>query len=210
MIRKNTTNCKLIHLKISKISGFDVYQEACNDINLQDEVCPTCGCRGCCSPYGHYTRNLIDFRDGLPYCAPLRITRVMCECGRTHAILPDPVVPYLQYSLFYVLMVLAIYSCHLMTIDHLCGVYHITPPVLYRWLKVYKEHQCEWQGLLKSTSSDIRHSLYELGKKDSYASFAIFFIRMTGVSLLQSHANPANCQRNLQFQFLPEAFNTTC
>ena len=210
MIRKNTIDFKLILIKILKKSGYDIYYEACDEVILQEEVCPTCGRKGCCSPYGHYTRYLIDFKDGSPHCAQLSITRVMCECGHTHAILPDPVVPYLQYSLFYVLMVLAVYSCHLMTIDHLCEAYHITPPILYRWLKVYKEHRCEWQGLLESTSSDIRHSLYELSKKDSYSSFAIFFIQKAGVSLLQSHANPANCQQNLQFHFLPEAFNTTC
>ena len=33
----------------------------------------------------------------------------------TIAILSDPIVPYLQYSLFYIIIVLAVYSCHLMT-----------------------------------------------------------------------------------------------
>ena len=209
MIRKNTINCKLIQLKTSKISGFDVYRKVCGEVELQDEVCPTCGCKGCCSPYGHYDRYLIDFRDGQPHCDILKITRVICKCGHTHAILPDPIVPYLQYSLFFVILVLAVYSCHLMTVEHICNFYHITPSILYRWLDVYDEHRKEWQGLLKSTTSGIQHSLYELVHKGSFASFAVFFIQKTNVSLLQTHANPANCQQNLQFRFLPEAINTT-
>ena len=210
MIRKNTINCKLIQIKTSNISGFDVYRNACDDINLQDEVCPTCGCKGSCSHYGHYERCLIDFKDGSPYCMTLKITRVICECGHTHAILPDPIIPYLQYSLFYIIMVLAVYSCHFMTIDHMCDVYHISPPVLYRWLKVYDDHRCEWQGLLNSVTSDIQHSLYELVNKENYASFAVSFIQKTGMSLLQTHANPANCQQNLQFRFFPGNTNMTC
>lgn len=210
MIRKNTTNCKLIQIKTLKISGYDVCRTARDNLNLLDEVCPTCGAKGSCNPYGHYERYLIDFKDGSPHCLSLKITRVICECGHTHAILPDPVIPYLQYSLFYVLMVLAVYSCHLMTVDHLCDVYHITPPVLYRWLKVFDEHRREWQGLLKSVSSDIRHSLYELVHKDHYDAFAIFFIQKTSISLLQTHANPANCRQNLQFRCLSEATNMTC
>ena len=210
MIRKNSTNCKLIQIKTSKISGYDIFHNACDDINLQDEVCPTCGSKGSCSPYGHYDRYLIDFKDGSPNCMTIKITRVICKCGHTHAILPDPIIPYIQYSLFYVLVVLAVYSCHLMTIDHLCDMYHITPSILYRWVKVYDEHRREWQGLLQSTTSDIQHSLYELAHKDNYGSFAAFFIQKTGISLLQTHANPANCQQNLQFRFLPEAFNMTC
>ena len=209
MIRKNTIDCKLIQLKIKKISGFDTYNNACDEVVLQDEVCPTCGCKGCCSPYGHYSRYLVDFRDGSPHYMQLRITRVMCDCGSTHAILPDPIVPYLQYSLFYILIVLAVYSCHLITVERICDIYHITAPDLYRWLKVYNDHRQEWQGLLKSTTSDIRRSLYELVHKEHYRSFAISFIQKTGLSLMQNHANPANCQQNLQFRFFSEVINTT-
>lgn len=209
MIRKNTIDFKLIQLKKSNISAFDVYHKACDEIVLQNEVCPTCGCKGFCSPYGSYNRFLIDFKDGQPHCIHIKITRVICECGHTHAILPDPIVPYLQYSLFYILLVLAVHSCHLMTIDRICDIYHITPSVLYRWSKVYDEHRREWQGLLKSMTSDIQHSLYELVHKENYASFAIFFIQKTNMSLLQTHANPANCRQNLQFRFFPEAINTT-
>ncbi len=210
MIRKNTINFKLIQIKISKISGFDVYREAREKINLIDEICPTCGSKGNCSPHGHYNRYFIDFKDGSPHCQTLKITRVICGCGHTHAILPDPIIPYLQYSLFYILIVLAVYSCHLMTVDRICDVYHITPPVLYRWLRAYDNHRREWQGVLRRMTTDIRHSLYELVNMDHYVCFAVFFIQKTGMSLLQTHANPANCQQNLQFRFLPGAANTTC
>lgn len=209
MIRKNTLECKLFNLKISKISGFDIYADVLRHISLHDEVCPTCGLKGGCSFFGTYERYLIDFQDGMPCSRQLKITRVICECGHTHAILPDPIIPYLQYSLFYILLVLAIYSCHLLSIDRICEMFSITPTLLYRWKSIYEDHRSEWQGLLLSTSQDVRHSLYELSRKDGYGTFATSFISKTSFSLLQSHANPANCQRNLQYIFSPEAFNTT-
>lgn len=209
MIRKNSIFCKLFRLLIIRKSGFEVFNDAYSDIRPSSETCPSCGCKGKCSSYGHYYRNLIDFEDGKPQCRHIKITRVICECGHTHAILPDPIIPYLHYSLFYVLIVLAVYSCRLMSVEKLCDRFSISAPVLYRWLKAYEAHRREWQGLLDSTTTDLKRSIAELSNKDSYADFAVSFIRKTGFSLLQTHANPANCLRNKQYGFFPEAFNTT-
>lgn len=209
MIRKNTIYCKLFNLKKLKKSGFDIYGQSCHEASLLDETCPSCGCKGSCSPYGHYSRYLVDFEDGRPCCRQLTVTRVMCSCGATHAILPDPIVPYLHYSLFFILTVLAIYSCHIMSVERICEAYQITPPTLYRWVKTYNDHRREWQGLLAARMSDIRHSLYGLVHKSSWNSFSAFFTRKTGMSFLQTHANPANCRQNLQFRFFPGAVNTT-
>lgn len=210
MIRKNTINCKLFLLKNLKISGLDLVTDNLSDISLLEERCPNCGLKGGCSLHGYYQRNLIDFADEKPIVRQITIPRVICPCGSSHAILPDPIIPYLQYSLFYILMVLSVYSCHIMTVEKLCQRYYITPPVLYRWLKVYDDHRPQWQGILKSTCSDILHSLYELSHRNTFMDFAIEFIRTTGTSFLQTHSNPANCRRNLQYAFFPEAVHITC
>lgn len=209
MIRKNTMDCKLIFYKNSNSSGFSVVSNALNNIQLGREVCPNCGCVGNCRPHASYERWLIDFEDRAPVVHRIVIPRVICSCGATHAILPDPIIPYDQYSLFYIIFVLAIYSCHLMTIETICNRYMITPGMLYRWLRIYSEHRREWQGLLKSTTSDIRSSLLELAHKDPYSLFATTFIQTTTRSFFQTHANPANCRRNLQFGFFPVATHTT-
>ena len=145
--------------------------EAVNkELRIEEEVCPSCGLKGGCHPYGSYNRYLIDFKDYSPSTQSIRITKVICECGHTHAILSDPIVPYLQYSLFYIIIVLAVYSCHLMTVERPCKEYFISPSILYRWLGVYNDNRREWQGLLKSTISDVRHYLYEMVHKEKFSS----------------------------------------
>ena len=209
MIRKNTINCKLINIKNIRKSAYDIYDNAISDIILDDEVCPSCGLKGGCSPHASYSRYLIDFVDGIIEYREIEIPRVICECGSTHAILPDPIIPYNQYSLFFVILVLSIYYSHLMTVENLCNKYSITPRMLYRWSSIYSDHRREWQGLLKSTTTDIKKSILELCQKDPYSSFAFFFIQKTSYSFLQTHANPANCKQNLQFGFFLTAYHTT-
>ena len=102
--------------------------EAVNkELRIEEEVCPSCGLKGGCHPYGSYNRYLIDFKDYSPSTQSIRITRVICECG-----------------LFYIIIVLAVYSCHLMTVERLCEEYFISPSILYRWLGVYNDNRREW------------------------------------------------------------------
>lgn len=209
MIRKNTINCKLIEIKSSKKSAFDIFQKTMDGFREEKEVCPTCGCQGGCTKHASYDRYLIDFEEGKPQYHRITVTRVICQCGATHAILPDPIIPYDQYSLFFILVVLAVYSCHILTTEHICDIYGITPPMLYRWKKVYNEHRREWQGLLKSITTDVSRSLLELIRKDPYSGFSVFFIQTTNYTFLQTHANPANCQRNLQYSHVFDPYHTT-
>lgn len=209
MIRKNPINCKLIELKSSKKSGFDVFNETIEGFREEEEVCPTCGRKGDCKVFASYKRYLIDFESGKPQVREIEIPRVICSCGSSHAILPDPIIPYNQYSLFYILVVLAVYSCHILTVGHICELYAISPSMLYRWKKIYLDQRQDWQGLLKSTTTDIRHSLLALCRRDPHSAFSIFFIQTTSFSFLQTHANPANCQRNLQYAYKSEACHTT-
>ena len=127
MIRKNTIDCKLIVIKHSKKSGFDLIEQGLTRLSLEDEICPSCGLKGSCHYHASYKRYLVDFKDGEPTYMQLTILRVICSCGSSHAILSDPIIPYVQYSLFYILTVLAVYSCHIMTIEHICETYSITP-----------------------------------------------------------------------------------
>lgn len=209
MIRKNTINCKLIELKSSKISGFDIFSKAMERFREEEEVCPFCGRRGDCTAFASYDRYLIDFEDGKPKVQNITIQRVKCSCDTTHAILPDPIIPYDQYSLFYILIVLAVHSCKLLTVERICDIYCISPSTLYRWEKLYQNLRRDWQGLVKSITQDVRYSLLELTRKDPYNHFSIQFIKTTSYTFMQTHANPANCRRNLQYAFKPDPGHTT-
>ena len=194
MIRKNLINCKLIRIKSSSDSLF----ESCMRKFIPGrEVCPSCGCKGSCHVHAYYDRFIVDFVKGRPVFSRIRITRVICTCGRTHAILPDPIIPYASYSLFFILRVLAEYFLHLKTVVCLCDTFLITPSMLYRWKKLFLEHRREWCGLLASLEQDIRKSLKALILKDPFSSFAASFFQRTELTFLQSHRNPAPLRRKV-------------
>lgn len=188
MIRKNLINCKLFRVKKSTKILF----EACMaSFRPETEICPVCHCKGNCRIHGYYERYVIDFMNGKPSVRKIRVMRVICSCSHTHAILPDPIIPYASYSLFFILRVLLEYSTHRMTVSGLCEKFSITPAMLYRWKTLYEEHRREWQGLLGAVTEDLFSSLRQLAAIDPFSTFAICFFQMTGISFLQSHRNPA-------------------
>lgn len=159
------------------------------------ETCPVCHRKGDCRIHAYYERFVIDFINGKPVCLTIRVLRVICSCGHTHAILPDPIIPYDSYSLFFILRVLIEYHRRSRTIIRLCEKYGITPAMLYRWKKLYQEHRCEWQGLLESIEQDVLSSLKALIRLDPFMDFASLFFQKTGLTFLQSHRNPAYFKR---------------
>lgn len=193
MIRKNLINCNLIRMKNSTEYYFDSCKKS---LKIYEEECPHCHRKGDCRIHAYYYRNAVDFIKRRPVVYRLRILRVICSCGRTHAILPDPIIPYSSYSLFFILHVLAAYFTHSRTISAICDSFCITPMQLYRWKALYQEHRQQWQGLLKSVEEDLLSSLKELISLDPFSSFASEFFQKTSMSFMQSHKNPAPCPRS--------------
>lgn len=74
-----------------------------SDDNLSKVACPACGCIGDFANHGKYCRWII-FKKG---SAHIVIPRVRCRsCKKTHAILPQGIVPYKAYSENFMLYVL--------------------------------------------------------------------------------------------------------
>lgn len=193
MIRKNLINCNLIHVKISTKSLFDSCMAS---FNIHEEECPHCHRKGDCHIHGYYDRSVVDFINGRPVPYLLSILRVKCSCGHTHAIIPDPIIPYASYSLLFILHVLAAYFTHARTISAICDRFLIAPIQLYRWKALYQDHRREWQGLLKSVEQDLLSSLKELISIDPFSSFARDFFLKTSMTFMQSHKNPTPCPRS--------------
>lgn len=193
MIRKFQLKCNLIHVKSSTKSLFELFMKS---FRPEREICPFCGRTGDCSVFAYYDRYVIDFIKGKPVTSSIMISRVRCSCGHTHAILPDPIIPYDSYSLFFILRVLMEYSLRIRTVSELCDRFCITLTTLYRWKKLYREHRLEWQGLLKTIEQSMLASIKELICIDPYCDLAESFFRKTGLSFLQSHRNPSYCKRS--------------
>ena len=107
MIRKNLLFCKITRIKTSSKSLFDSYMSR---FKPGQETCPVCGSLGNCRIHAYYGRHLMDFISSKPVKSDICVLRVCCgSCGHTHAILPDVVVPYSGYSLFFLLRLLGEY-----------------------------------------------------------------------------------------------------
>ena len=161
-------------------------------------VCPLCGCRGEMRVHSYYERSLIEFIDGRPVKVSLCVCRLIChQCKQpsTHAVLPDPVIPYCRHSLFFILRVLAEHALRLRSAERICEVFDISLKTFFRWQKLFEEHRGDWQGLLTSMETDLKAAILELVRTDPFSSFAASFFRLTGLSLLQSHKNPSRSPR---------------
>lgn len=65
------------------------------------ETCPSCGEAGCVCFHGSYTRRVTrwDRRGRRPVAMRITVDRVRCRCcGKTHALLPTEVIPYMALS----------------------------------------------------------------------------------------------------------------
>lgn len=190
MIRKNVQNCKLNIIDQVSKTLFLLFMDRFRLIN---ERCPSCNARGSCRFYACYVRNIIDIVNGKVMYDQLSIQRVICSCGHTHAILPDFIVPYRQYSLPFILKVLWLYFSHSMTFEELHEAYGISHSVLLRWKKDFGHHKDLWLGMAKSRQVMYNVFLNCLLSKNPFSDFTAAFYGKTLYSFMQSHANPANC-----------------
>lgn len=75
--------------------------------NISNTRCPDCSSLGEQKPQGKYQRWLITRENDKNNERHIDINRTECDvCDKTHAILPDIIIPYMQHSLMFVLEVI--------------------------------------------------------------------------------------------------------
>ena len=79
---------------INKISQ-EIYNSFISGLQIYRLTCPSCGLSGGFTVHGYYNRS-IRTEDGL---VTLRIIRLKCRCGKTHAVLLSSMIPWSQLSL---------------------------------------------------------------------------------------------------------------
>ena len=146
MIREKRLYCKLIKIKKSARQLYEAEKRLCASSR---QACPMCGCRGRWLAHGQYEGSVIDYESGRVVYGRMKIRRVRCESwGHTHAVIPDYIIPYSTYSLFFVLRVLGEYFLRKRAVERICSRYNITPSMLYSWKGVFEEHKEIWLGVL--------------------------------------------------------------
>ena len=196
MIRKNSLFCKLIRIK--KLSR-QLFEEYMLSFSWENETCPWCASTGNCTSCGSYNRSIIDFANGRTVYGEVCVLRLVCKsCGHTHAILPDSIIPYSTYGLFFILRVLAEYFLRLWPVQGLCTRFGISVSMLYRWKGLFLSHKQQWPGVLASAEISPFSFLQSLCLlKDYSRASACRFTILSARSFMQSHKNPANyCQQH--------------
>jgi hypothetical protein len=192
MIRKKILNCKLILPFFVINSEIERFQES---IDPETERCPSCGSKGTCRIFASYERHVIDILEDRVVCRRIQIYRVLCSCGHTHALIPDFLVPYMQYSLPFILYILKLYFSHSMTVQALCEIYGISHATLYKWKRTFAKHKSWIQGMVRAQQQLNQKFLASLLSSPVFSDFTNLFFRQTLYSFLQTHANPANCSQ---------------
>ena len=172
-----------------------MFDSCMESFRIEKETCPSCKRTGDCKRHAYYYRYIIDFIHGRIISTRIRILRVICSCGHTHAILPDPIIPYTSYSLFFILRTITEYALRIKTVSKLCDIFKIPPATLYRWLKLYREHWSFWKGILESAEDCLFSSIKTLILKNPFSDFSHTFFKSTGISFMQSHKNPTQSKR---------------
>jgi len=116
---------------------------------VEKATCPHCGAKYNCTFFSSYSRNMITFENGSNTCHNISITRVYCNsCNRTHAILPDNLIPFGSYSLSFILTVLRAHFLGTKTVTDLCEYFQISISTLYAWKHLFNEQKLLWLGIL--------------------------------------------------------------
>lgn len=180
MIRVKTILGKIFSLKTS---DRQLFSSALQAFSPSRAVCPQCGAIGCCNFHDSYTRWLISIENGKRSDMLVSIPRVMCaSCERTHAILPDVLIPYGSYTLRFILVILNSYLARTSTVQELCSSWGIAVSTLYGWVNLFQEQASVWLGAINEVKRLNTLSIDEICTQDSFPSA---FHKKFGFSFLQ-------------------------
>jgi transposase-like protein len=201
MIPQFTKICKRISEIIKKTarkkSEEEIYEEAVARFKKEEAGCPECGAIGKLNPYGNYWRNMVYHEDPKINDGVIKIVRYKCgSCGRTHALLPDILVPYSPYTLIFKLTVLLAYYKRDKTAVKICEYYKIAVSTLYAWKKKLLEHKELLMGVVESKKTDAMAFVRGLFESEDTTDSLQGFYAKYGFSFLQ---NKRNAHKTTQF-----------
>lgn len=150
------------------------------------QTCPICCSSSNCRIHAYYRRCIIDFIHGKPVTLQITVLRLACESyGHTHSVLPDMIIPYSSYGLFFILRVLGEAF-----LERICERFCITRNQFYKWKQLFFRNKQEWPGVLCDSETSALDFLMVLALSPAYSLFSENFTDKTAYSFLQSHRNP--------------------
>jgi hypothetical protein len=190
MIRHFAAFCKK---KIEQLSSESRFQKATRSFDCLSSACPKCGTVGSLVPHGSYERNLISHDGQKIVETRVATSRYKCKsCGRTHALLPDNVVPYCQHDLHFIFTVLAAYFSRTTTVLEVCSRFGIAYSTIYEWQKLLDEHATLLLGQLLRRETHLLSFLHQLIGSEDLSNKLFAFYSKHGFSFMQSRSGLAS------------------
>ena len=152
-----------------KINTFsqEIYDKIVDNIEFSTVTC-TCGHKGCLKKHGYYKRSLRFKSEKYS----VLILRVKCsQCGRTHAILLDLMVPYSQIPLDDQVSIIKAHELGGDIMDVINENFLIDPSEVYRIVRNYIKH---WKQRLISASITLTESI----TKDCFRTYSMQFMQI--------------------------------
>jgi len=193
MIRLFAALCKSF---LKELSEWHIFQESTDGFRQLGEACPKCGAKGKLSGHGDYGRGLTSYENGQVVYRRVSVLRYLCaSCKATHALLPDIVIPYSQYSLPFMLAALIAYYERDTTVVKICERFGIAVSTIYKWIERIAEHKDLMLGVLISQKQ--RAHSYILGLLDSaeLSDALRRFFSKYGFSFMQNRSISASRSR---------------
>lgn len=188
MIRLFSQLCKCFK-QISFQNEINIFDEHIKTLNIEVLVCPFCGAKHALSSFASYQRHLVTYDNNAAQDNILIIPRYICSsCGRTHALLPSVIVPYMSFSFKFTVSLIHDYLVRKYhSVEAMCEHYGIAISTFYRILKKFKEDKQLWLGILEdnliSNLSFVQHIINS--SFDEIEDFIIQFFNQNGSSFLQ-------------------------
>lgn len=152
-------------------------------VNYGDISCPLCNSKHLVKN-GTYQRNIIFLIENERIETNMKIQRFKCKnCGKTHALLPEFVVPYKQFSLQFIIEVLN--SILEKSINKTSTLFNVSRQIIYFWKNQFKKHH--QSRLISFTENDI-NIMFSVIRRNVYL-FYLDYNKKYNIFFMQHMAN---------------------
>lgn len=122
-----------------------------NKYNVFSYTCPSCGAKHAFIRHGTYDRFVCFIQNGQIIEKTFTALRLLCKsCKKTHAILPNDIIPYGFYSFSFILNVLTEKLIYSQKTSRICNNYGICFQQIYSFIARFKSFSTSCLFVLKS------------------------------------------------------------
>jgi hypothetical protein len=151
--------------------------------------CPSCGAAHHLAYHSNYHRTLVEHNGGSIQDQEATISRYQClSCGKTHAILPSPLIPYARYSLDFMRRTLLAYSLRDklgLTVQGVAKKFGIAVSTLYEWKARAQKNLPLFLGAMRSQAASLAAFARFIGSWRGLARGLRLFFETYGFSFMQ-------------------------